>query len=107
MSKTERGGEMTEEKKKAEGEEKDMEIAAQTTKPPRKTRKDKGKKREKVYVVTVGGDEIGLTVLGRGKTAQQAWNNAASTVAAGAVAECWQRVGTPKTAQLTFGNLRA
>lgn len=74
----------------------------------RKTRSDKGTKRDMAYMVTTEvplpdiDEQAGqrLLVVGRGKTADEACAGAASKASPGQTVEVWRRVGKPRTAQL-------
>jgi len=73
------------------------------TPKPRKPRSDKGKKREQAYMATVQTDksnDYALTILGAGKSAQAAIDEASKLAPAGAEVSVWQRVGKPRVAQM-------
>ena len=73
---------------------------------PRKARSDKGKRRERAFMVTVdvdGGAEACsemLRILGTGTTAQGAMDMAAKGLTYGQTCHVWQRVGKPRMAQM-------
>lgn len=80
-------------------------MTEEQAKPTRKTRSDKGTKRDVVYIVTRRVEESGgmmdsLVCLGTGPNAEKACAEAAKAAAPGQQLEVWRRVGKPREVQL-------